>query len=106
MYVSDTSDINTTKGTRFDIPVVLPLSLVIPIPELPGAEVRNVKNAWLPGPTVSLLCPAGVDQEVELHGSAQELRGLHGSLLLGSHTSYSLFSVCKFTIFLCSCVCD
>ena len=41
--------INTSKGATFDTPAALLLSLVIAIPELPGAEVWNVRNAWLSG---------------------------------------------------------
>lgn len=55
----------THKGAIFDTLAALMLSLGIPIPELPGAEVWNVRNAWHSGPTVGLFCPAQVDQESE-----------------------------------------
>lgn len=44
--------INTSKGAVFD---TLLLSLVVPIPEQPRAEVWNSKNAWLSGQTAGLL---------------------------------------------------
>lgn len=56
----------TYMGAIFDTLATLMLSLGIPIPELPWAEVWNVRNAWPSGPTVGLLCPARVDQESEL----------------------------------------
>lgn len=57
------------------------VSLVIPIPELPEAEVWNVKNAWLFGRTVDHLCPAWDDQQVELPSLAKGLLVLYGSFL-------------------------
>lgn len=57
--------INTPKGAKFDTLAALLLSLVIPIPELPGPEVWNVRNAWL-WSICCLLCHGQVDQEVEL----------------------------------------
>lgn len=59
--------INASKGAVFDTLAALLLSLVVPIPEQPGAEGRS---AWLSGPT------AGVDQEVEVPGLSSCLWGV------------------------------
>lgn len=56
----------TYKGAVFDTLAALMLSLGKPIPELPGAEVWNVRNAWPSGPAVGVLCPARADQESDL----------------------------------------
>lgn len=55
-----TNSINTSKGATFDTLAALLLSLVISIPELPGPEVWNVKNALLSGRTVVSFAMVGL----------------------------------------------